>query len=236
MASRLSGRPVRVGNSAVSEAPSRSRRRSCRSSLLRWWTIKRPSPGPKLCRHFEGESLHEQKFLRPHRHNPKVGIRHHLPAAGYRREFVSGHGDRLLLTPGRRVGDCRAYAHRTCRGCAHSRRLGARRSGRCGIHSDHGAQYTSKDFAKLCKKLGVTQSMGAVGTSADNALAESFNAALKREVLQDNSCWADATTCRRQVFRWLSRYNTKRRHSHCGHLSPATYERNQTPATLPEAA
>src|SRR6478672_9361659 len=104
------------------------------------------------------------------------------------------------------------------------------------FHSDHGAQYTSKDFAKLCKKLGVTQSMGAVGTSADNALAESFNAALKREVLQDNSCWADATTCRRQVFRWLSRYNTKRRHSYCGHLSPATYERNQTPATLPEAA
>ena len=113
---------------------------------------------------------------------------------------------------------------------------------RCGalagavFHSDHGSQYTSKDFAKLCKKLGVTQSMGAVGTSADNALAESFNAALKREVLQNNSCWADATTCRRQVFRWLSRYNTKRRHSHCGHLSPAAYERNQTPATLPEAA
>ena len=61
----------------MSEAPSRSRRRSCRSSLLRWWTIKRPSPGPKLCRHFEGESLHEQAFLRPHRHNPHVGIRHH---------------------------------------------------------------------------------------------------------------------------------------------------------------
>ena len=104
------------------------------------------------------------------------------------------------------------------------------------FHSDHGTQYTSKDFAKLCKKLGVTQSMGAVGTSADNALAESFNAALKREVLQDNSCWADATTCRRQVFRWLARYNTKRRHSHCHHSSPATYERTLTPATLSEAA
>ena len=53
------------------------------------------------------------------------------------------------------------------------------------FHSDHGSQYTSKDFAKLCADLGVTQSMGAVGTSADNALAESFNATLKREVLQD---------------------------------------------------
>ena len=48
------------------------------------------------------------------------------------------------------------------------------------FHSDHGSQYTSRDFANLCNDLGVIQSMGAVGTSADNALAESFNAALKR--------------------------------------------------------
>jgi hypothetical protein len=72
---------------------------------------------------------------------------------------------------------------------------------------------------KLCKELGVVQSMGAVGTSADNAPAESFNAALKREVLQDNSCWVDAATCRRQVFQRLVRY-TKRRHSFCKYLSP----------------
>jgi transposase InsO family protein len=104
------------------------------------------------------------------------------------------------------------------------------------FHSDHGSQYASKDFANLCNKLGVTQSMGAVGTSADNALAESFNAALKREVLQDNCCWDDAATCRRGVFQWLIRYNTKRRHSHCRYVSPVNYERNQTPATLPEAA
>ena len=84
--------------------------------------------------------------------------------------------------------------------------------------------------------LGVTQSMGAVGTSADNALAESFNAAIKREVLQDNTCWADAATCHREVFRWLVRYNTKRRHSYLRYVSPVTYERNHTPATLPEAA
>ena len=98
------------------------------------------------------------------------------------------------------------------------------------------AQYTSKDFANLCRDLGVTQSMGAVGTSADNALAESFNAALKREVLQDHSCWDDAATCRREMFRWLVRYNTKRRHSHCCYVSPVNYERTRTADTLPEAA
>ena len=95
------------------------------------------------------------------------------------------------------------------------------------FHSDHGAQYTSKDFAQLCAELGVTQSMGAVGTSADNALAESFNATLKREVLQDRACWPDEATCRREVFRWVARYNTRRRHSYCGH-SPDTYEQQHT--------
>ncbi|GAA0970274.1 hypothetical protein ENKNEFLB_01650 [Nocardioides aquaticus] len=104
------------------------------------------------------------------------------------------------------------------------------------FHSDHGSVYTSKDYARLCADLGVTQSMGAVGSSADNALAESFNAALKREVLQDAACWADELTCRRQVFRWLTRYNTKRRHSWCRYQSPIAYETARTTATLPTAA
>jgi len=104
------------------------------------------------------------------------------------------------------------------------------------FHSDHGSQYTSKDFAKLCGELEVTQSMGGVGSSADNALAESFHATLKREVLQDRSSWPDAASCRREIFRWLVRYNTKRLHSRCRHTSPSTYERTLTPATLPEAA
>jgi transposase InsO family protein len=103
------------------------------------------------------------------------------------------------------------------------------------FHSDHGSVYTSKDYAKLCADLGVTQSMGAVGTSADNSLAEAFNATLKREVLQDANVWPDELTCRRQVFRWLVRYNTRRRHSWCRHQSPIAYE-TLTAATLPSAA
>ena len=103
------------------------------------------------------------------------------------------------------------------------------------FHSDHGSVYTSKDYARLCADLGVTQSMGAVGTSADNALAESFNATLKREVLQDAACWPDEATCRRQVFRWIIRYNTRRRHSWCRYQSPSTFE-SLYAATLPQAA
>ena len=48
------------------------------------------------------------------------------------------------------------------------------------FHSDHGSVYTSQAFRSYCSSLGVRQSMGAVGTSADNALAESFNATLKK--------------------------------------------------------
>jgi transposase InsO family protein len=103
------------------------------------------------------------------------------------------------------------------------------------FHSDHGAQYSAKAFAQLCARLGVIQSMGAVGSSADNALAESFNASLKRETLQGAHAWPDEATCRRAVFGWMNRYNTRRRHSYCGQQAPITYEQ-QHAATLPLVA
>ena len=104
------------------------------------------------------------------------------------------------------------------------------------FHSDHGSHYTSKDFASLCRKLGVMQSMGSVGSSADNALAESFNATLKRETLQGASRWESPRAARLAVFRWIIRYNTRRRHSYCNYLSPADYENTYTFDNLQPAA
>ncbi|PVU81405.1 IS3 family transposase [Cellulomonas sp. WB94] len=104
------------------------------------------------------------------------------------------------------------------------------------FHSDHGGQYVAKDYTALCERLGVTRSMGAVGTSADNAMAESFNASLKRETLAGSHGWPDATTARRVVFAWITRYNTRRRHSYCDYLSPITYENTHYAATLATAA
>lgn len=92
------------------------------------------------------------------------------------------------------------------------------------FHSDHGAVYTSRAYAGLCAGYGVRQSMGKVGSSADNALAESFNAALKREVLAGVATFRDEHECRRAVFRWVNRYNTIRRHSFCGNVAPDIYE------------
>tara|TARA_R100000365_G_C2726216_1_gene57482 strand:+ start:553 stop:948 length:396 start_codon:yes stop_codon:yes gene_type:complete len=107
------------------------------------------------------------------------------------------------------------------------------------FHSDHGSVYASKAYAALCEQLEVTQPMGAVGTSADNSLAESFNAALKRELLEAASAFPDQATAYRAVFRWVNRYNTRRRHSAIGQITPNTYEAAYaatTSATLAEAA
>ncbi|TVS21226.1 IS3 family transposase [Corynebacterium sanguinis] len=103
------------------------------------------------------------------------------------------------------------------------------------FHSDHGSVYTSFAFQDTCTQLGVRQSMGAIGSSADNALAESFNAALKREVLQDARTFANQLQCRRDVFRWCTRYNTTRRHSWCKYLAPAVFEERH-PVTLRSAS
>ena len=80
----------------------------------------------------------------------------------------------------------------------------------------------------------MTQSTGALITSADNSLAESFNATLKREVLQDANGRPDEATCRREAFAWLTRHNTRRRHSWCDYRSPNACE-DLTAATLPSA-
>ncbi|MFB8035580.1 integrase core domain-containing protein [Streptomyces sp. NPDC056004] len=97
-------------------------------------------------------------------------------------------------------------------------------------------QYGSRAFAGLCDQLGVTRSMGAVGTSSDNAACESFHASLKRETLQGAHDYGDSDTCRRTAFAWLTRYNTRRRHSANGHLSPNEYEHRHHTAKLTLAA
>jgi len=98
------------------------------------------------------------------------------------------------------------------------------------------AQYTSKAFATACADAGVRQSMSAVGSSADNAVAESFNASLKRETLQGRRAFTDERDARLTTFRWLHRYNTVRRHSRLGHRSPIAYETIHTTRSTTLAA
>ncbi|MDI6521842.1 IS3 family transposase [Streptomyces coelicoflavus] len=105
------------------------------------------------------------------------------------------------------------------------------------MHTDHGAQYTSRAFAQACRSAGVRRSMSAAGSSADNALAESFNVTFKRETLQGRKSWPNEREARLDAFRWLHRYNTRRRHSRLGQRSPIAFEDalQLTPTTLAQA-
>jgi transposase InsO family protein len=97
------------------------------------------------------------------------------------------------------------------------------------------AAYTSKAYVKLCKDLKLARSMGGIGSSADNSLAESFNATLKRELLQGRAAFPDQTTAYRVLFRWVNRSNTRRRHCAIGNISSNAYE-TATSTMLAEAA
>jgi putative transposase len=91
------------------------------------------------------------------------------------------------------------------------------------FHSDKGGEYTGDLFAQACDALGVTQSMGRVGSALDNAVAESFNSTLEHELLSRQR-FATKADARRAVARFIDAYNHRRRHSSCEMLPPVAYE------------
>jgi transposase InsO family protein len=106
-----------------------------------------------------------------------------------------------------------------------------RRPGALIFHSDRGSQYTSGDFADLCEDHAITQSMSRPGQCWDNAVAESFFAALKNELIYRN-VWATRAQARRAIFEYIEVFfNRRRRHSSLGYLSPASYEATRRTAS-----
>ena len=92
-------------------------------------------------------------------------------------------------------------------------------------HSDQGSQYTSLDFGKRCKEMGVRPSMGSVGDAYDNAMAESFFASLECELI-DRRSWKTFAEARLAIFTWIEAwYNPRRRHSGLGQKSPNNFEK-----------
>jgi putative transposase len=91
-------------------------------------------------------------------------------------------------------------------------------------HSDGGMQYTALSFGKRLEDAGLVPSMGGVGSAYDNALAESFVATLKTELLYQGR-WPTRQDARTAIFEYIEGfYNTRRRHSALGYLSPAEFE------------
>jgi putative transposase len=91
-------------------------------------------------------------------------------------------------------------------------------------HSDHGCQYTSLAFSQRLQDAGIVPSMGSVGDCYDNAVAESFFATLKGELL-DRRDWPTRAAARSAIFEYIEGwYNRQRRHSTLGYVSPAAFE------------
>jgi len=92
------------------------------------------------------------------------------------------------------------------------------------FHSDRGAQYTSSDFAKYCKKHNIRRSLGRTGICYDNAVSESFFATYKKELIHTRP-WPTVADLTRETRDWIDNYyNTIRRHSTLGYLTPREYE------------
>ena len=95
------------------------------------------------------------------------------------------------------------------------------------FHTDRGSQYTSRDFAEACRRLGVTQSMGRTGSALDNAAAESFFSTLQHELVSRRR-WHTRDQARRDIAAWIDTwYNPLRLHSANNMTSPNDHERAQ---------
>ena len=88
------------------------------------------------------------------------------------------------------------------------------------FHSDRGAQYTSREFAAFCTAHGIRTSVGRTGVCWDNAVAESFFAALKNEMYY-RQAWPTQARARLAVAEYIEVfYNRKRLHSTLGYRTP----------------
>lgn len=109
----------------------------------------------------------------------------------------------------------------------------ARRQPDAGLihHSDQGSQFVSLAFGQACGKAGIARSMQSRGDCFDNAVAESFFATLKKELIRRRS-WPTREELRIAVFDDIEIfYNATRRHSTLGMLSPVEFEKITPPSS-----
>ena len=91
------------------------------------------------------------------------------------------------------------------------------------FHSDRGTQYTSDEFVEYCTKYSILRSLGKTGVCYDNAVSESTFATYKKELIHTRP-WPDLVTLRTETIDWIENYfNTVRRHSTLGYLTPREY-------------
>jgi len=94
------------------------------------------------------------------------------------------------------------------------------------FHTDQGSEYTSGLVRAACERLGIRQSMGRPGSALDNAAIESWHSTLEFE-LRSLEHFTTRAQARARIAGWVDEYNTVRRHSAIGMISPVAFESRQ---------
>jgi putative transposase len=104
-------------------------------------------------------------------------------------------------------------------------------------HHDHGSQYLSVAYSERLDTAGIKPSTGAVGSSFDNALAESVIGLYKTELIKARRPWRGFDDLEIETAEWVDWYNHRRPFEYCDDLTPveaehAHYAHHQDPATV----
>jgi putative transposase len=94
------------------------------------------------------------------------------------------------------------------------------------FHTDQGGEYTAGLVRAACERLGISQSMGRPGSALDNAVIEAWHSTLEFE-LRSREEFPTRAAARTRVAAWIDEYNTTRRHSAIGMISPVAFEARQ---------
>jgi putative transposase len=91
-------------------------------------------------------------------------------------------------------------------------------------HTDRGSQYTSIRFTERLAETGIQPSVGAVGSSYDNALAETINGLYKTELIKPRKPWRTIEEVELATAEWVHWFNHRRLYEYCGDIPPAELE------------
>jgi putative transposase len=91
-------------------------------------------------------------------------------------------------------------------------------------HTDRGSQYTSIRFTERLAEAGIQPSVGAVGSSYDNALAETINGLYKTELIKPRKPWRTIEEVELATAEWVDWFNHRRLYEYCGDVPPGDLE------------
>jgi putative transposase len=91
-------------------------------------------------------------------------------------------------------------------------------------HTDRGSQYTSIRFTERLAEAGIQPSVGAVGSSYDNALAETINGLYKTELIKPRKPWRTIEEVELATAEWIDWFNHRRLYEYCGDIPPVDLE------------